>query len=178
MTTRPFSLIIVSRSRYDAPLGGWRPDPCPFITTSGFRCSASLRGLRPNEFFVGFKSIRVTIFYVGLPKPNATLLLYPGLGPAMLRRLRRETSSQHRQSYGINEIKFINTGRSIFIRISGYKQIQALTYKPRLINITSKSASTAVECIGTIGFPRQINQLILHSTAVAFPIVSFSHRIT
>jgi len=26
-----------------------------------------------------------------LPKPNATLLLYPGLGPAMLRRLRRES---------------------------------------------------------------------------------------
>ena len=41
--------------------------------------------------FVGFKSIRVAIFYAGLPKPNATLLLYPGLGPAMLRRLRRES---------------------------------------------------------------------------------------
>jgi len=40
---------------------------------------------------VGFKSIRVAIFYAGLPKPNATLLLYPGLGPAMLRRLRRES---------------------------------------------------------------------------------------
>ena len=43
---------------------------------------------------VGFKSIRVAIFYADLPKPNATLLLYPGLypglGPAMLRRLRRE----------------------------------------------------------------------------------------
>ena len=26
-----------------------------------------------------------------MPKPNATLLLYPGLGPAMLRRLRRES---------------------------------------------------------------------------------------
>jgi len=26
-----------------------------------------------------------------LPKPNATLLLYPGLGLAMLRRLRRES---------------------------------------------------------------------------------------
>jgi len=33
----------------------------------------------------------VAIFYAGLPKPNATLLLYPGLGPAMLRRLRRES---------------------------------------------------------------------------------------
>jgi len=41
---------------------------------------------------VGFKSIRVAIFYAGLPKPNATLLLYLGLGPAMLRRLRREES--------------------------------------------------------------------------------------
>ena len=40
---------------------------------------------------MGFKSIRVTIFYVGLPKSNATLLLYPGLEPAMLRRLRRES---------------------------------------------------------------------------------------
>ena len=30
-------------------------------------------------------------FYAGLPKPNATLLLYLGLGPAMLRRLRRES---------------------------------------------------------------------------------------
>ena len=40
---------------------------------------------------MGFKSIRVAIFYAGLPKPNATLLLYPGLGPAMLRRLRRES---------------------------------------------------------------------------------------
>ena len=40
---------------------------------------------------VGFISIRVAIFYAGLPKPNATLLLYPGLGPAMLRRLRRES---------------------------------------------------------------------------------------
>jgi len=39
---------------------------------------------------VGFISIRVAIFYAGLPKPNATLLLHPGLGPAMLRRLRRE----------------------------------------------------------------------------------------
>ena len=39
---------------------------------------------------MGFKSIRVAIFDAGLPKPNATLLLYPGLGPAMLRRLRRE----------------------------------------------------------------------------------------
>ena len=38
-----------------------------------------------------FKSIRVAIFYAGLPKPNATLLLYPGLGPAVLRRLRRES---------------------------------------------------------------------------------------
>ena len=40
---------------------------------------------------MGFKSIRVAIFYAGLPKSNATLLLYPGLGPAMLRRLRRES---------------------------------------------------------------------------------------
>ena len=40
---------------------------------------------------MGFKSIRMAIFYVGLSKPNATLLLYPGLGPAMLRRLRRES---------------------------------------------------------------------------------------
>ena len=44
-----------------------------------------------NKFLVGFKSIRVDIFYANLPKPNATLLLYPGLGPAMLRRLRRES---------------------------------------------------------------------------------------
>src|SRR6185312_8171950 len=43
-------------------LGGWRPGPCPFITTPGFRCSASLRGLRPNEFLVGFISIRVAFF--------------------------------------------------------------------------------------------------------------------
>ena len=42
---------------------------------------------------MGFKSIRVAIFYVDLPKPNVTLLLYPGLGPAMLRRLRRESLS-------------------------------------------------------------------------------------
>jgi hypothetical protein len=27
------------------------------------RCSASLRGLRPNESLVGFKSIRVTVFF-------------------------------------------------------------------------------------------------------------------
>ena len=33
---------------------------------------------------MGFKSTRVAIFYAGLPKPNATLLLYPGLGPAMV----------------------------------------------------------------------------------------------
>jgi hypothetical protein len=32
-------------------------------------------------------------FNAGLPKPNATLLLYPGLGPVMLRRLRRESLS-------------------------------------------------------------------------------------
>ena len=51
----------------------------------------NLLGIKSNEFLVGFKSIRVAIFYAGLPKPNATLLLYPGLGPAMLRRLRRES---------------------------------------------------------------------------------------
>ena len=44
---------------------------------------------------MGFKSIRVAIFYAGLPKPNATLLFYPGLGPAMLRRLRRESLPPH-----------------------------------------------------------------------------------
>ena len=33
---------------------------------------------------VCFKSIRVAIFYACLPKPNATLLLYPGLRLAML----------------------------------------------------------------------------------------------
>ena len=32
------------------------------------------------QALVGFKSIRVAIFYAGLPKPNATLLLYPELG--------------------------------------------------------------------------------------------------
>ena len=61
------SLIIVPRSRYDAPLGGWRPGPCPFNTTPGFRCSASLRGLRPNEFLMGFISIWVACFDAGLP---------------------------------------------------------------------------------------------------------------
>jgi len=35
----------------------------------------------------------VAIFYAGLPKPNATLIFYPGLGLAMLRRLRRESFS-------------------------------------------------------------------------------------
>jgi len=34
---------------------------------------------------VGFKSIS-GYFSAGLPKPNATLFLYPGLGLAMLRR--------------------------------------------------------------------------------------------
>ena len=43
-----------------------------------------------KKILVGFKSIRVAIFYAGLLKPNATLL-YPGLGPVMLRRLRRES---------------------------------------------------------------------------------------
>jgi len=46
---------------------------------------------------VGFKSIRVAIFYAGLPKPNTTLLLYLGLGPAMLRQLRREESIKKKQ---------------------------------------------------------------------------------
>ena len=32
----------------------------------------------PYSLLVGFKSIRVAIFYAGLPKPNATLLLYVG----------------------------------------------------------------------------------------------------
>jgi hypothetical protein len=37
---------------------------------------------------MGFISIRVA-FLRWFAKPNATLLLYPGLGPAMLRRLKK-----------------------------------------------------------------------------------------
>ena len=47
------------------------------------------RGLRPNENLLGFISIRVAEFLRWLAKPITTLLLYPGLGPAMLRQHRR-----------------------------------------------------------------------------------------
>ena len=67
-----------------------------FLSTLSYAFSRSMKTMCKSFFcslylsIVGFKSIRVAIFYAGLPKPNANLLLYPGLGPAMLRRLRRE----------------------------------------------------------------------------------------
>ena len=79
-------------------IGGYYVQSIRMITTAlPWNCSYNNNN---SKFLVGFKSIRVAIFYAGLPKPNATLLFYPGMGPSMLRRLRRErvSSSQQRRN--------------------------------------------------------------------------------
>ena len=76
---------------------GWRPGPCPLITTPRFRCGTSLRGLRPNEFLMGFISIRVAIFYAGspnLPQPSSFTRAWDRL----CWDDSRKSSSQHRRS--------------------------------------------------------------------------------
>jgi hypothetical protein len=80
----PCSLNTVSRSKYDAPPRGWRHGPYPFNTIPVFRYGVSLRGLRPNDFLCGFISIEMAKIVVGSPSLTHPLLLYPGLGPAML----------------------------------------------------------------------------------------------
>jgi hypothetical protein len=80
----PCSLNTVSRSRYGAPPRGWRPGPYPFNTIPGFRYGASLRGLRSNDFPCGFISIEMAKIVVGSSSLTQLLLLYPGLGSAML----------------------------------------------------------------------------------------------
>jgi hypothetical protein len=79
----------VSRSRYDAPPRGWRPDPYPFNTIPGFRYGASLRGLHPNNFPCGFISIEMAKIVVGSPSLAQPLLLYPDLRPTMLDNIGR-----------------------------------------------------------------------------------------
>jgi hypothetical protein len=83
----PCSLNTVSRSRYGAPPREWRPGLCLFNTIPRFRYGASLRGLRPNDFPCGFISIEMAKIVVGLSSLTQPLLLYPGLGPAMLDNL-------------------------------------------------------------------------------------------
>jgi len=86
----PCSLDTMSRSRHDASRG-WRPSPCSFNTIPRFWHGASLRGLRLNGILLGFISIKVAKFLHWLDVPNTTLLLYQGLGPAMLGHQRRPT---------------------------------------------------------------------------------------
>ena len=87
----PYSLDTMPRSQHGASPKGCRPGPCLFNTIPGFRYGASLRGLRPNNFLSGFISIKVAKFLHWLATPNTTLLLYQGLGPAMLGYQKRPT---------------------------------------------------------------------------------------
>jgi hypothetical protein len=80
----PCSLNTISRSRYSAPLRGWWPGSCPFNTIPRFRYGASLRELHPNNFPYDFISVEMAKIVVGSPSLTQSLLLYPGLGPAML----------------------------------------------------------------------------------------------
>jgi hypothetical protein len=80
----PFSLNIVSRSRYDMSPRGWRSGPCPFNTITGFRYGTSIRGLRPNDFSCDFIFIEITKIFVGSPNLTQLILLYLCLRPAML----------------------------------------------------------------------------------------------
>jgi hypothetical protein len=80
----PYSLNTISRSRYGTPPRGWRPGYCPFNIIPGFQYGVSLRGLRPKDFPCGFISIEMAKIVVGSPGLTQPLLLYPGLGPAML----------------------------------------------------------------------------------------------
>jgi hypothetical protein len=80
----PCSLNTISRSRYGAPPRGWWPGPCPFNTIPRFWYDASLRGLRLNDFLCDFISIEMAKIVVDSSSLTQPLLLYPGLGPAML----------------------------------------------------------------------------------------------
>jgi hypothetical protein len=93
----PCSLNTVSRSRYGTPPRGWRPGPYPFNTIPRFRYSTSLRGLCPNDFPCGFISIDMAKIVVGSPSQTQPLLLYLGLGPAMLDNIGRvnQTTQVH-----------------------------------------------------------------------------------
>ena len=55
------------------------------------RCIYTVFILKNNELYVTISKSISSYFLCWFVKPNATLLLYPGLGPAMLRRLRRES---------------------------------------------------------------------------------------
>jgi hypothetical protein len=58
--------------------------PLPFNIIPGFLYGVSLRGLCPNDFLCGFISIEMTKIVIGSVSLTQPLLLYPGLGPAML----------------------------------------------------------------------------------------------
>ena len=62
--------------------------PCPVHI-----CIYSIQPYLLHDHPITQLFIRVAIFYAGLPKLNATLLLYPGLGPAVLGRLKKVLQS-------------------------------------------------------------------------------------